>query len=145
VTLHEPFGDGIGELVERAILLLTPRPTARRAHGRERSVHCSMPGCGAVLDEPGRCPEHRTDGWSRFRASEHGRARARGYGARWRRVRDARLTQHPMCEYCGQAKATQVHHVGHELPTDPSFYDIERLRAVCAPCHRKLSQRSGTI
>src|SRR5262249_60102068 len=103
--LREPVAAEHG-LSERAAMFLDGRTldeietqAAMLARG-ERSVLCSMPGCPRILDEPGRCPEHRTDGWSRFRAGDHDRAPPHGYGARWRRLRDLRIRDHPVCDLC---------------------------------------------
>jgi 5-methylcytosine-specific restriction protein A len=63
------------------------------------------------------------------------------YGPRRRRLRNEYLRAHPTCEDCGEVPATEVHHVNHQRPGDPGFYDPERLRALCNPCHRKRSQR----
>jgi 5-methylcytosine-specific restriction endonuclease McrA len=134
-----------------AFMVTEPRPSARDAvetqlmPRRERSVLCSEPFCGVVLDEPGRCAAHQRDGWARFRASEHGRARATGYDSRWRKVRDRRLRDFPTCEVCHRAESTTAHHVDHQLPTAPDFYSYDAVIAVCDRCHRRLSQRSKTV
>jgi 5-methylcytosine-specific restriction protein A len=159
---HAPFPVEPGDLVAlssgrpfRVIRIVSFRPgdvidaVAEGRGGmtrrRERSVLCSMPGCGAVLDAPGRCARHQVDGWSRFRASPQGQARARGYDARWRRVRDRRLAAFPICEDCQHAPSTQGHHIGHERPGEHGFYDYDRIRALCDRCHRRRSQRSRKV
>ena len=76
-----------------------------------------------------------------FRASPHGREISGGYNnPRWRRLRDRRMVYAGgRCEYCG-APAGEVHHVAGERPSDTGFYDIERVRAVCVACHRRLER-----
>jgi 5-methylcytosine-specific restriction endonuclease McrA len=51
------------------------------------------------------------------------------------------------CEACGEAWATQVHHVTYEHVFDEPLFD---LRAVCVPCHERLtaadrSRRKGVF
>jgi 5-methylcytosine-specific restriction enzyme A len=107
----------------------------------ERYRLCAEPRCAEVVATPARyCDEHaRQHGWEAWRRTPNGLARATGYGSRWRRLRDERLRVHPVCEYCRRAPATEVHHTGHELPTDARFYDYDRLRACCSSCHRRRS------
>jgi len=105
---------------------------------------CAEPGCGQVeVDAPPgwRCPTHTIDKWAVFRASPHGREISGGYNnPRWRRLRDRRMADAGgRCEYCG-APAGEVHHVAGERPSDTCFYDIERVRAVCVACHRRLER-----
>ena len=60
---------------------------------------------------------------------------------RWRKLRDAFLMEHPICELCGKL-ATDCHHVNS--PFDEDLTDIERigrllspsnLQALCQTCH----------
>ena len=91
-----------------------------------------------------RCERHRTDGWSRYRASPAGQARA-GYGAGWKRVRDLRLRRYPTCEICGLEPAVSVHHLRHEKPGDPTFLSLDAVRSTCDRCHRQLSHGSKRV
>jgi 5-methylcytosine-specific restriction protein A len=50
---------------------------------------CTWPGCGALVTNGGRCPQHQTRRPS---------AAARGYDTRWQHIRRAYLTAHPRCE-----------------------------------------------
>lgn len=64
---------------------------------------------------------------------------ARGYGARWRRLRRLKLNRDPLCERCLAAgcveQAALVHHTepisggGKKLPA------LEDLESLCRPCH----------
>lgn len=96
---------------------------------------CPYPGCTALV-ERGRCERH-----AGVRQRRHGYAAdARFYhSARWRRVRDAKLRNDPLCQYClakdGRPRpATTVDHRtalaegGH--PTDAA-----NLVSSCTPCH----------
>ncbi len=60
---------------------------------------------------------------------------------RWRKLRDAFLMEHPICERCG-GLATDCHHLSS--PFDDGLTDIERigrlldasnLQALCKTCH----------
>jgi 5-methylcytosine-specific restriction protein A len=95
-------------------------------------VLCSWPGCAAILDQPGRCTEHRRPGWDEWKA----RGGSRGYDTpEWKRLRRAYLDEHPVCERC-PAPAAQVHHRDHAKHGDPSFFAWANLEALCLPCHR---------
>ncbi len=58
---------------------------------------CSMPYCTNIVDGPGRCPEHSTNGW------QTATVELGVYGHAWRKIRDACIAQHPMCERCTSA------------------------------------------
>jgi 5-methylcytosine-specific restriction enzyme A len=96
---------------------------------------CAEPGCAAVLvDAAGgsRCAEHARAPWDRWRARNPGRS---SYGARWRRLRDRFIFEHPDCG-CGEP-ATEVHHIDHAAPGDATFYSWDNLVPVCTRCHRR--------
>ena len=91
---------------------------------------CVEPGCPARSTHRGRCHLHYL-AYERQR----GTSTARGYGAAWRKIRDAYIKAHPTCEDCGQAPSTEVDHVvskrrgGRDHPSN--------LRALCGGCHRR--------
>ena len=128
-----------------------PRRHVRRARARlERSSPmsrptphlCAEPGCPTVVDGAGRCAEHGSTSWDRWRCSDEGRRRSQGYGWRWTRARNAYLAAHPGCERCG-AGADEVHHRDGRLPTDPGANDWRNLEALCRRCHRRARSSSS--
>lgn len=68
--------------------------------------------------------------------------------AKWRKLRQAYLMQHPLCEMCkkdGKVKeATEVHHITpiskaeSELQMKELGYNPNNLMALCEECHHKL-------
>lgn len=81
----------------------------------------------------------RTDGRS---------STARGYGADWRRVREAVLAEEPLCRRCAEAgrtaAATEVDHIErfHGVH-DPARLDRRNLRPLCTPCHRTVTAEAA--
>jgi hypothetical protein len=62
---------------------------------------------------------------------------ARGYDHRHRKARAALLAEHPVCQVCTDAFATDAHHVdGDTSNTDPANY-----LAVCEACHHGVLHR----
>jgi 5-methylcytosine-specific restriction enzyme A len=113
------------------------------AMGKGTTRLCCEPGCGEVLvDAAGgsRCAEHARKPWDRWRVRNPGRSS--GYGARWRRLRDAYIAEHPDCEEpeC-DAPAVDVHHLDRAGPDDATFFDWDNLGSRCARCHRRASRR----
>ena len=91
---------------------------------------CAAPYCAVVLDGPERyCTQHHTAG----------RSGTPGYGAAWRRVRDAYIATHPQCERCGK-QAIDVHHIDGRHPSDPGANDWRNLQALCRSCHRYITE-----
>jgi hypothetical protein len=76
--------------------------------------------------------------------SDYDRGKREVYNTRlWRRLRLARLMEHPLCEVCGYALSVQVHHTDsfmkYEGPERRQHgFDPDNLRAVCGECHRRL-------
>lgn len=79
-------------------------------------------------------------------------AAARGYDARWRRAREAYLTENPWCVYCERAgrfePATVVDHIEPHRGDMELFWDRSNWQGLCAPCHdgpKKELESSGTM
>lgn len=78
--------------------------------------------CGELVRGGGaRCARHV------YRRPASGK---RGYGARWRRTRNAFLSSHPVCVRCGRAADT-VDHIDGLGPLGPYGHDPANLRAFC--------------
>lgn len=92
---------------------------------------CTQDGCGELVEGGGRCRTHRPK-------DTRPSAAARGYDARWRRVRDGFLRDHPHCELCG-APATEAHHRDGQGPRGPHGLEAFALAALCKPCHSRVT------
>ena len=114
---------------------------------------CRKPGCNTLTtDRSGYCDEHRSYGEQRRRDffkklnEQRQSASRRGYGAEWRKLREAKLKANPLCEKCG-APASVVHHKDHNQFND--FWD--NLESVCRACHeehhgrKKKSEHVGSM
>lgn len=64
-------------------------------------------------------------------------AAARGYDAKWQRVRHAVLTHNPLCCFCSDV-ATLVDHIT-PLSQGGARLDVRNLRPVCRDCHALLT------
>lgn len=69
-------------------------------------------------------------------------ARPRGHTrvyrrASWQVARRKKLDAQPICEFCGQATATEVDHINGD-PRDNSDHN---LRSACKPCHSARTMR----
>ena len=98
---------------------------------------CAHPGCNVILlNGPGRCPQH------------HGTPRSGtpGYGARWRRTRNAYIAEFPDCERCAaigrRVPGLDVHHRDGLGPTGPRGYDWTNLETLCRSCHRRETEHT---
>lgn len=104
---------------------------------------CSHPGCPAVVPPDRRyCPDHERAERSRY-DRERGSAAARGYDARWRRVRRMVLAEEPLCRRCAAAgrvmPATDVHHIDGDVRN----LSRENLEPLCHECHSRETAASG--
>ena len=107
---------------------------------------CNYAGCPALISKGRFCPEHQpmsTD-------MERGSAAARGYDARWRKLREMFLAKHPLCcdpfGYHQRDKATELAtDVDHVLPRRAGGSDsYDNLQSLCHRCHsRKTALQSS--
>lgn len=104
---------------------------------------CRKPGCRKLTSEPGGfCAEHlalvEQAQIQRRRAFDQRRrgAASRGYGQRWRELREQKLRQDPLCAHCGRA-AQMVHH----RDENPRNNSLENLASLCRDCHERLHGR----
>ena len=95
---------------------------------------CAQPGC-AELVVSGYCPAHTKP------AAPRPAGYYKAYGSAWRKVRDAYLKTHPLCEACG----TWACEVDHITPlAQGGTNDWHNLQALCKACHsRKTATHDG--
>ncbi len=112
-------------------------------------VACKHPGCPELVRPPKRfCAEHETTSPLRpkpWAKNEGVSAHARGYGARWRKLRAAFLRARPLCQDCeGRGVITEATTVDHVVPKHLGGRDEWRnLQALCEPCHNRKTGREG--
>lgn len=88
---------------------------------------CASPGCRALVAR-GYCPTHQHMASPSRAAGGRGTAHERGYGARWRKAREAYLAAHPLCAECQrQGRVTAARVVDHIVPHrgDPQLFWAE--------------------
>jgi len=110
---------------------------------------CAYPGCTALIARGRFCPEHQAAG-GMSTDMDRGSAAARGYDARWRKLRDMFLARHPLCAdlfgYHQRDKVTELAtDVDHVLPKRAGGADsYDNLQALCHRCHsRKTALQSS--
>lgn len=99
---------------------------------------CSYPGC-AKLTNGTYCDEHKALMDKQYNKYERDPKVKHKYGCNWKRVRDAYIKSHPLCEDCLEkgytVPATEVHHV---IPVKQGgSNDWSNLAALCQSCHQK--------
>lgn len=98
---------------------------------------CRYPGCPALIDPSERyCSKHKSIAnyyYDRYRRNPVTKIK---YGRPWQKIRNAYIAEHPICEVCHSARATEVH---HKLPLKcGGTHDIENLQALCKSCHSRI-------
>ena len=96
-----------------------------------------------------KAPTHRQQ---RKRFKQHTtrpNAAARGYDARWARLRRWYLTRHPVCERCEAqgrtAAATMVHHMRPVRYWPGLRLAVANLQALCTQCHAATHAGEGGL
>lgn len=110
---------------------------------------CPHPGCPKITGGR-RCPKHRAL-MDRADRALRGSSTARGYDARWRRLRKAKLAADPLCEIClkeGRTEAAEV--VDHIVPHrghDALRLDWKNLQSLSKRCHdrKTATEDSGLL
>lgn len=107
---------------------------------------CLYPGCPAVTTER-YCEAHADEAARSQREydSRRGSSAARGYGARWRRLRLMVLRREPFCRMCrDKGKRTPATEVDHIIPRrDGGRDEFDNLQALCKPCHSRKTAAGG--
>lgn len=101
---------------------------------------CSATECGNWAVDRGLCAGH-----ARAREDDRGSASDRGYGARWRAIRERFLAENPWCLDCGRAAEVADHAPisRRELVAagDPDPDDPSHLEPRCTSCHNSRTGR----
>lgn len=122
---------------------------------------CSYPGCRHPVPRGEKyCDKHKGAGtrreqlqkkerWER-RFRKKGSSAARGYGARWRRLRERFLSEHPLCAEClkqGRAvPATDVDHIRPHKGNEDLMWDEGTFRPSATPATvGRLRQRMAVL
>ena len=111
---------------------------------------CRRPGCFRMAAEGSDfCDKHQSPP-ARLVPSEDRRESAaqRGYGHRWRKLRDWYIKAHPLCEEClRQGRVTKATDVDHIIPHKGDallLFDVNNLQSLCHECHsRKTAGEDG--
>ncbi len=105
---------------------------------------CSFPGCPELVE--GRyCEKHQREVDRHYNRHQRDPDTAKRYGRRWRKIRKAFLTAHPLCEECKkQGKFTPAEEVHHITPlSEGGTHDYENLMALCKSCHSRITAKEG--
>jgi len=103
---------------------------------------CVYPGC-SVKSAGLYCPAHQRQNDRRYNQYRDPDIK-RQYGRHWEKVRDLYIARHPLCEDCeAEGKLVPAAHVHHILPlTEGGTHAEENLRALCLPCHSKITMQA---
>ena len=115
-----------------------------------RAPHiCGVAGCPELVRDGPYCPRHAPQATRAYDARRGSSAR-RGYGARWRRLREMYLRNHPICaDPYGIHKDADViigaTEVDHKTPRRAGGSDTDdNLQPLCKSCHsRKTMEEQG--
>ncbi len=101
---------------------------------------CRHPLCAEITrDRSGYCSQHIETAVNDRRQTRARKTTRKAYGsARWKRVRQAYKSRHPLCEVCGSRGATRaaqvVDHV-LEISDGGAMHDAANLLSLCHRCH----------
>lgn len=105
---------------------------------RQAPTKCRHVGCRRLVELPGYCGDHAKEasGWQRD--TNRGSRHARGYGAKWVRLR-ARILERDngLCQPCRKVgRVTAARHVDHIVAKAEGGTDDEsNLQSICPTCH----------
>ena len=105
---------------------------------------CSFPGCPKLTS--GRfCDDHAKVEAKRYEQYDRDPETRRRYGRVWKRIRDAYVKQHPLCELCQQdGRFVATEEVHHKVPlAEGGTHDRNNLISLCKACHAKIHAERG--
>lgn len=99
---------------------------------------CRHPGCGRLVEIAGYCDKHKDDaiGWGKNRQIS---SRERGYGGRWRFLRQQVLERdsYLCCECAKEGRVSAASDVDHIVPkSQGGTDDLSNLQSLCKKCHK---------
>jgi 5-methylcytosine-specific restriction protein A len=100
---------------------------------------CVVPGCRTLVSQGSRCEIHAREHQGRAETVRPSAAR-RGYGADWRKKREAFLHDHPTCEDCGRPAVIPDHVPSRRELVKQGVPDPDAdqyLHACCRACHNR--------
>ena len=97
---------------------------------------CAHRGCRALTYDRF-CPEHAKQEARNYEKYRRNPATSKRYGNAWRKIREAFLAAHPLCDLCWQEDkafpATLVHHI--KPLTGGGTHSTDNLQSLCDSCH----------
>ena len=111
---------------------------------RKPKKPCSFSGCPNLTDKRF-CEEHEKLEAKRYEKYDRDPAVRKRYGRAWKRVRDAYVEMHPVCERCqADGRLTPTQEVHHKKPlSEGGTHSRDNLIALCKSCHAKLHAERG--
>lgn len=105
---------------------------------------CKHPGC-PKLTAGNFCKEHEKQHSREYEKYDRKPEDRKRYGSKWRRIRRAYVTEHPVCEMCLlEHRATPVEEVHHIYPLDHGgTNDFINLMSLCKSCHSRITVLMG--
>ena len=105
---------------------------------------CSYPGC-PNLTEGRYCEEHAKTVNRNYNRYERDPGTPKRYGRTWKRIRDAYVASHPLCEEClKEGRTVPVEQVHHIVPLrEGGTSDFGNLISLCVECHARIHARRG--
>ena len=105
---------------------------------------CSYPGCPNLTDSR-YCEEHKLKAGRQYERYERTPGIHRRYGAKWKKIRDRYVLEHPVCERCmKEGRLTPVEEVHHIVPVKRGgSHDPSNLMSLCRSCHNKIHHDMG--
>ena len=105
---------------------------------------CSYPGCPLLTDKR-YCEQHARKVMENYNRYERDADTPRRYNRTWKRIRDACVAAHPLCEEClKHGRAVPVEQVHHIIPLcEGGSSDFENRISLCAACHARIHAERG--
>lgn len=107
---------------------------------------CRYTGCPNLAAQGEQyCPQHKTKVEQFYNKYQRPNDK-KSYGRAWKRIRDRKIRENPLCEECFKAgiykAAEEVHHI---LPlADGGTSERSNLISLCRSCHMKAHEALGT-
>lgn len=105
---------------------------------------CSYLGCPRLTNDR-YCEEHTRIVNNNYNRYERDRETSKRYNRAWKRIRDAYVAAHPLCEEClKQGRVVPVDQVHHIVPLrEGGINDFSNLVSLCSACHARIHAKRG--